>query len=561
MNPSCPTFKDDPGCEVEQVLQLCPKSCGVGSVFSCSKNKHGCFSNGVYLGEGTLITSSKATDERGGGAIHAVMSRVKLSGAGITHSSAIELDPENGPPMGNGGAIALEIDAQLTVAASDNDVASFLTDNTAGQNGGAIYCEECFDITLADGTNITGNNAEAGDGGAMYLWNMEGDLKSSKSTFRKNKAHGDGGAVWMLSKEYKPWTSEADHFENNEATTGSGGAINALGVVVHFNVDTECKHNVAPQGGGGCIMWETLSKRFPTAAWLSPDTCDAESDEECTGYQPSIHNQAANVQQNNAAYGSNFASGVAAIRVVDDPDGRQSWSSEKDIVPFPIVELVDYYNSTVVGNNAIDLSITTRLVDTPTISTYSGKTTLSGKTEMLVVPLEGSATFNQLVTVGVPGSGPHHILFTSNFALKLNGVGGFRRTVTSGTMVKSVYIDPCHATTYLDDGTCKKCPLNSYLIKNVGPVEIACLCDANFYSEIPKINTLSCSKCPLLSTSNEGSTNIQDCQCAKTHIRSCSTGTDGSVACACVLCSAGQTKDAITGTCRPCKKGTCLWLL
>lgn len=518
-------------------------------MFSCSKNKHGCFSNGVFLGEGTLITASKATDDRGGGAIHAVMSRVELSGAGITHSSAVELDPE-GSSWGNGGAIALEIDALLTVAASENDVASFLTNNSAGRNGGAIWCEQCLDIDLTDGTNITGNNAESGDGGAMYLWNMEGNLKSSGSTFRKNKAHGDGGAVWMLNKEYKPWTSEADRFENNEATTGSGGAINALGVGVYFKMDTECKHNVAPQGGGGCIMWETLSKQFPTAAWLSPDACDdAESDEECsTGYQPSIHNQAANVQQNSAAYGSNFASGIAAIRVVDDPNG----SGGKVV---PIVELVDYYNSTVVGNNADDLSITARLVDNSTISTYSGKTVLNGKIEMTVLPLEGSATFNLLKTVGVPGSGPHHISFASNFALKLNGVGGFRRTVTSGTMVKSVYIDPCHATTYLDDGTCKVCPINSYLIKNVGTIENACICNSNFYSEIPKINTLSCSKCPLLSTSNEGSTNIQDCQCAKTHIRSCSTGTDGSVACACVLCSAGQTKDAITGTCRPCKKG------
>ena len=100
-----------------------------------------CVGNGVYIGEGSLITESEATGDRGGGAVHAVMSDVYVTGAGITSSKA-------SGDWGIGGAVALELDATLEITAGSSSGFSYLKHNQASMHGGAVACLKCLRLTL-----------------------------------------------------------------------------------------------------------------------------------------------------------------------------------------------------------------------------------------------------------------------------------------------------------------------------------------------------------------------------------------------------------------------------
>ena len=75
--------------------------------------------------------------------------------------------------------------------------------------------------------------------------------------------------------------------------------------------------------------------------------------------------------------------------------------------------------------------------------------------------------------------------------------------------------------TFLDGSVCGKCPSNSHIVSNKGPVGSACHCNANFYSQITQDVTtgrenLICKKCPDKATSSKGSTSSSDCECMDT---------------------------------------------
>ena len=209
--------------------------------------------------------------------------------------------------------------------------------------------------------------------------------------------------------------------------------------------------------------------------------------------------------------------------------------------------------------------------DNPTM-----KTKLSGFTTEYAYN-NGHVNFTELVLSGVPGSGPHTIQYETTFDLRVEDVGGKRRALWSGA-TSSAYVDPCSSTTFLDTAICRECPLNSYLVGKTGHVDKACLCQKNYYSNIPSANVLGCLQCPGRSTSLANSTSLSDCRCANNLFMAGSTCVDcpatssspeGSTKIEqclcpsdrvrtnniCVLCAAGETKDAKTGQCRPCLAG------
>ena len=108
------------------------------------------------------------------------------------------------------------------------------------------------------------NNRAHMHGGAVSLVDLNSKVVvSSRSVFRGNTAEsGNGGAVHMLDLDAKSeWkSSDGDRFEEN-----FGGRLwrcyFCLLVPEFFSpMRPTCINNSAPNGGGGCMMWEPLAK-------------------------------------------------------------------------------------------------------------------------------------------------------------------------------------------------------------------------------------------------------------------------------------------------------------
>ena len=263
---------------------------------------------------------------------------------------------------------------------------------------------------------------------------------------------------------------------------------------------------------------------------------------------------------------------VSANIVSVDASKISSTTKGSLIEPAPSTYFKDVYGNKIVGKKLID-AIVVATLETDAGLTHKPK--LSGKTsenafgseidqlsdgctsepycEFKVGNVDGLVDFTGMVISGKPGGGPYNIHYTADFEIKLDLVGGKRRTVKSGDAKDKAWIDTCDADTYLngvlcqkcilnskkiqDTGTvetacacnagfystidttthslgCSQCPLNSYLFQKNGPVETACLCNAGFYSKIDATaHTLGCSKCPGRSVSLKGSTQSSDCKC------------------------------------------------
>lgn len=93
------------------------------------------------------------------------------------------------------------------------------------------------------------NGVAAGDGGAVLVGNAS-TLFVHDSRFEANTASGSGGAVHVPLAA----TVERSDFVGNEATTGDGGAIDAVDPIGRFAIDrSQFQENRAPQGDGGAV--------------------------------------------------------------------------------------------------------------------------------------------------------------------------------------------------------------------------------------------------------------------------------------------------------------------
>ena len=370
----------------------------------------------------------------------------------------------------------------------------------------------------------------------------------------------------------------------------------ALGVKVFFAGKSTCINNKALQGGGGCLLWDTLAKYAHDSKWID-NAPVFKSEEDWFGEEAIIHS-------NEASYSKKIGTTAYSVDVIapyfpqHDPNGQpgeamrtkmSSTTSGGLLTPAPFVVLRDFYGEIVQGRGVDSYDVDGYVIDikakyikaeyfcmkdgeawhecydNPTTQTEAKfvcmlngeergnaecdenptmKTKLSGFTTGYA-DSNGHVNFTELVLSGVPGSGPHTIQYETTFDLRVEDVGGKRRELWSEA-TSSAYVDPCSSTTFLDAATCRECPLNSYLKKRSGHVDKACLCKKNYYSNIPSPNVLGCLECPKMSFSPEGSTKIEQCLCPSDRVRTNNI---------CVLCAAGETKDAKTGQCRPCLAG------
>ena len=72
--------------------------------------------------------------------------------------------------------------------------------NTSGENGGAIYAEDNATVDFEGvvfGSELGGNQATTGDGGALYLDNST--MTAKNTTFINNQAARDGGAIYAYN--------------------------------------------------------------------------------------------------------------------------------------------------------------------------------------------------------------------------------------------------------------------------------------------------------------------------------------------------------------------------
>ena len=200
-----------------------------------------------------------------GGAIYVDTNRKELANLSINEGSSF-----TGNVSGSLGGAIYVADADTSI-----DSVSF-EGNKAGSWGGAIFGAQYYAI---DGNNVTvtgnssfKNNSAGNYGGAIasqYTTLNIGD-ENSKISFDGNSAGLDGGAVHITTDADEAYKAKSNFenttFTNNEAVTGSGGAIYNPGELNATNVSfgeliTDAKGNITGgQNGntaavqGGAIM-------------------------------------------------------------------------------------------------------------------------------------------------------------------------------------------------------------------------------------------------------------------------------------------------------------------
>jgi uncharacterized repeat protein (TIGR02543 family) len=127
--------------------------------------------------------------------------------------------------------------------------------NNKATCGGGIYCcgTAWQQVTLSGKSHIDGNAATSGNGGALYATSrVMGVSLSGESTFNNNSATS-GGAVYCDSA-YEMTMEGASQLNGNTATTGEGGAIATWGAAsakIYLTGESQISGNRAYTRGGG----------------------------------------------------------------------------------------------------------------------------------------------------------------------------------------------------------------------------------------------------------------------------------------------------------------------
>ena len=127
--------------------------------------------------------------------------------------------------------------------------------NNKATRGGGIYCcgTAWQQVTLSGKSHIDGNAATSGNGGALYATSrIMGVSLSGESTFNNNSATS-GGAVYCDST-YEMTMEGASQLNGNTATTGEGGAIvtwAAASAKIYMTGESQISGNRAYTRGGG----------------------------------------------------------------------------------------------------------------------------------------------------------------------------------------------------------------------------------------------------------------------------------------------------------------------
>ena len=191
---------------MDEVRGNCMQSCN-----DCSGTvEYACPSKGIFLGTGTTLRHSAATE---GGTIVGSFCAVEMSSISILNGTST---------TGDGGAVLLGSGSTLWV----NDNSTFENNTAEKGSGGAVSCQQCISMEFLGGTTFKSNVAFE-SGGAVKVTEPEDSMISTESLFIGNIAQTkNGGAV---DSYHTIWNSVNDQFEYNVAESGSGGAFMAFG--------------------------------------------------------------------------------------------------------------------------------------------------------------------------------------------------------------------------------------------------------------------------------------------------------------------------------------------
>lgn len=177
---------------------------------------------GIYVGSGTFtvngnttLNGNKATSTDGGG--------IYLGGGSFTVSATGSLNlggatsSEGNTAGTNGGGVYCG--AAFTVNGTSN-----IQNNTA-QNGGGVYVKEGYSASFTKQANLTNNKASA-NGGAIYV--NGGNISLVGNSFTGNNAV-QGGAVYLTGGSL---TASGDSQVKNNYSTDKGGAFYVNGGTV-----------------------------------------------------------------------------------------------------------------------------------------------------------------------------------------------------------------------------------------------------------------------------------------------------------------------------------------
>ncbi len=186
--------------------------------------------------DNTLFTINVAEDD--GGAIDIGNGSVEISNS---------IFADNGALNGDGGAIDIDPNGSLTIAASRFE------SNTAVGDGGAIYSEGRLQI---DQTEFDGNLAVDEGGGIALAQSSDATIEDSR--FISNSATRGGGIV-ALGNAASSLTITNSEFELNTATTsaaGDGGAVQIASSGSITIQDSEFRNNEAQDDGGAIEIFQ-----------------------------------------------------------------------------------------------------------------------------------------------------------------------------------------------------------------------------------------------------------------------------------------------------------------
>ena len=204
---------------------------GAGAGLTVIDGTGACGNTLIVDGGETLTVSDLDLVNQGGRGIYLYYSTLSLDGVVLRDSGG---DLEGGAVFTYGGTLLTSACSFQDNAATNGgavylyaytawtDTGSTISGNTATDNGGGVeaWYGNALDWT---GTTVSDNLAAAASGGG--LWHGQwGSLSLSNVSFESNTANASGGGIFLYAIDETVQITDS-YFAENEALTGSGGAI------------------------------------------------------------------------------------------------------------------------------------------------------------------------------------------------------------------------------------------------------------------------------------------------------------------------------------------------
>ena len=232
-------------------------------------------SSRVWGNSAQILAPSSISTAACGGAIYvAGVASVEISGsATVADNTATNLG--GGVALDNGGGcggwpgtlLASKYGSPVSLTL---DGAAVVSNNAAGQDGGALYARGNFSLSIA-GTAVLASNLASRNGGAICLVSSATASIHGASRLRNNSAATGGGGVYLSASSLV--VSGSAMLVSNSAGSGGGGAICGVsssavvltgGALVALNTA-----NTATASGGGASLTASTLTMNDTAAFVS----------------------------------------------------------------------------------------------------------------------------------------------------------------------------------------------------------------------------------------------------------------------------------------------------